>query len=129
MTVDRLVRERSIPRVDLVKIDTASTEPDVLDGLRGTLGRDRPWIVCEVLKGRGAEERLGPVLGPLGYRSYRLTPDGPIPRTRIEGSAVAESPLRCARRGRAASLIRERPEWTAAAQDDIIRLHPKELVS
>ena len=85
VTVDRVVRERGVVRVDLVKIDTESTEPDVLDGMRGTLTRDRPWIVCEVLKGRGAEERLGPILEALGYRFYLLTPAGPVPKGRIEG--------------------------------------------
>jgi FkbM family methyltransferase len=83
--LDRLVRERGLPRVDLVKMDTESTEPDVLEGMRDTIARDRPWILCEVLKGRGAEERLGPILKPLGYRSYLLTPQGPVPKTRIEG--------------------------------------------
>jgi FkbM family methyltransferase len=85
VTVDRLVRERSIPRVDLVKIDTESTEPDVLLGMRETLARDHPWIMCEVLEGRGAEERLAPILEPLGYRFYLLTPEGPLLRSKIEG--------------------------------------------
>jgi len=85
VTVDRLVRERDIPRVDLVKIDTESTEPDVLLGMRETLARDHPWIVCEVLKGRGAEERLAPILAPFGYRFYLLTPEGTLPKNRIEG--------------------------------------------
>ena len=85
ITVDRLVQERSIPRVDLVKIDTESTEPDVLEGMRETLARDRPSIVCEVLQGRGAEERLAPILEPFGYRFYLLTPDGLLLKSRIEG--------------------------------------------
>jgi FkbM family methyltransferase len=85
VTVDRLIRDRAIPRLDLVKIDTESTEPAVLDGMRRTLERDRPWIVCEVLKGRGAEELLEPILKPLGYRFYLLTPDGPLNKAKIEG--------------------------------------------
>jgi FkbM family methyltransferase len=85
VTVDRLVREHAIPRVDLVKLDTESTEPDVLEGMRATLDRDRPWIVCEVLKGRGSEGRLGPILEPYGYRYYLLTPDGAQRKDVIEG--------------------------------------------
>jgi FkbM family methyltransferase len=85
VTVDDLVRERQVARVDLVKIDTESTEPDVLEGMRETLGRDRPALVCEVLQRRGAEERLAPILEPYGYRFYLLTPEGPERRTRIEG--------------------------------------------
>jgi FkbM family methyltransferase len=88
VTIDGLVRDRGISRVDLVKIDTESTEPEVLEGMRGILARDRPWIVCEVLEGRGAEERLAPLLEPHGYRFYLLTPEGLVPRSRIEGHAV-----------------------------------------
>jgi FkbM family methyltransferase len=88
VTIDGLVRDRGLTRVDLVKIDTESTEPDVLEGMREVLARDRPWIVCEVLKGRGAEERLAPLLEPHGYRFYLLTPEGPVPRSRIEGDPV-----------------------------------------
>lgn len=84
-TLDRLADDRDLDRVDLVKMDTETTEPDVLAGMRRVLARDRPWIVCEVLRGRGAEERLAPILEPLGYRFFLLTPDGPVRRTRIEG--------------------------------------------
>ena len=83
--IDDLVRERRIGRVDLVKIDTESTEPAVLAGMAETLSRDRPSIVCEVLRGRGAEDRLAPLLAPFGYRYFLLTPDGPQARERIEG--------------------------------------------
>ena len=55
----------------VMKIDTETTEPDVLAGGRETLGNDRPWIVCEVLAGR-TEEPLAAILGPLGYRFHHL---------------------------------------------------------
>ena len=85
VTVDEVVRRHGIERVDLVKIDTESTEPDVLEGMRVVLARDRPNVVCEVLRGRGAEERLGPILEPFGYRYFLLTPDGPEAMDRVEG--------------------------------------------
>jgi hypothetical protein len=53
--------------------------------MRETLARDRPWVVCEVLHGRGAEGRLQALLQPLGYRFYLLTPDGLLPPDTIEG--------------------------------------------
>ncbi|HXK08166.1 MAG TPA: hypothetical protein VMT70_00840 [Vicinamibacteria bacterium] len=53
--------------------------------MRETIAGDRPWIVCDALKERGAEERLGPLLEPFGYRFYLLTPDGPSQKARIEG--------------------------------------------
>lgn len=43
--------------LDLVKIDTEATEPDVLAGLDDTIARDHPVILCEVLPGR-TEDRL-----------------------------------------------------------------------
>jgi len=84
-TLDRFLRGRGIGRVDLVKIDTESTEPQVLRGMAETLDRDRPTILCEVLKGQGSETALEEILGPLGYRYYLLTPDGPVAQSHVEG--------------------------------------------
>lgn len=84
-SLDRFVRERNLSGVDLVKIDTESTEPQVLRGMCDILRRDRPTVFCEVLMGRGSERALEELLAPLGYRYYLLTPEGPIPRERVEG--------------------------------------------
>jgi len=84
-TLDRFVADRRIPRIDLLKIDTESTECEVLRGARATLERDRPVIICEVLQGRANTGGLEEALGPLGYHYYLLTPDGPSERRRIEG--------------------------------------------
>ena len=83
-TLDRFVEQNKIDRVDLVKIDTESTEPHVLRGMIKTLQRDRPFMVCEVL-GRGSERELEEALQPIGYRYYHLTPSGPVLNQRIEG--------------------------------------------
>jgi Methyltransferase FkbM domain len=45
------IREQGIAKVDLVKIDTETTEPAVIRGMARTLARDRPDVVCEVLAG------------------------------------------------------------------------------
>lgn len=82
-TLDEFVEEHEIPCVDLVKIDTESTEPDVLTGGLGLLERDHPDIVCEVLAGRGVENQLEAILFPLGYQTYLLTRRGPIPVSRV----------------------------------------------
>lgn len=71
-------------RIDLVKIDTESTEPDVLDGLAGTIERDRPVIFCEVLAGR-TEDRLQQRVDAWDYRTWWLGPDGPVRRDVIVG--------------------------------------------
>jgi len=85
VTLDRFVRDNNLDRVDLMKIDTESTEPQVLSGMAETLARDHPLIVCEVLKDRGAERQLEAILSPLGYRYYHLTPNGPVLREHVEG--------------------------------------------
>ena len=83
--LDRFVSNNQINRVDLMKIDTETTEPEVLSGMVETLGRDHPMIVCEVLMDRGVESRLEAILHPLGYRYYHLTPDGPMLKEHIKG--------------------------------------------
>jgi FkbM family methyltransferase len=58
-------------RPAVMKIDTETTEPDVLAGGLETLRTVRPWIVCEVLAGK-TEEPLTALLRPLGYRFHHL---------------------------------------------------------
>lgn len=72
---DSILEEESIARVDLVKIDTESTEPAVLRGLDRCLRRDHPDVICEVLAGR-TEEALDTVVTALAYRRYAIGPDG-----------------------------------------------------
>jgi len=85
VSLDVFIRNSGIEHVDLLKIDTESTEPQVLLGMLETLRRDRPSIICEVLRGRGAEDRLEDILGGLGYRYYLLTPTGPMRVPRVRG--------------------------------------------
>jgi FkbM family methyltransferase len=83
-TLDSFVAERGIERVDLVKIDTESTEADVLSGIRHVLWRDRPTVFCEVLPGGAPSEDLDAIVSEFNYRRYQLSPSGPMLRTRIE---------------------------------------------
>jgi FkbM family methyltransferase len=72
-------------RLDLVKVDTESTEPEVLGGMVELLEQHRPVIFCEVLAGR-TEERLQPLVDQLGYRTWFLSRDRePVRRDRIAG--------------------------------------------
>jgi FkbM family methyltransferase len=47
-TVDRIVDEQGLTRLDLVKIDTEGFEPQVLDGARRTIERLKPVIYLEL---------------------------------------------------------------------------------
>jgi FkbM family methyltransferase len=73
--LDSLFGELGLERVDLIKLDTETTEPDVIEGAATTIARDLPHIVCEVLNGYSAA-RLTRMLTPLGYRFYELLIDG-----------------------------------------------------
>lgn len=85
ISLDEFAERQGIGGVDLVKIDTETTEPEVLQGMTGILERDRPDILCEVLHGRGTGELLERALGPRGYHFYLLTPDGPQRHDHILG--------------------------------------------
>jgi len=76
-TLDAYVRRTGIvPAV--LKIDTESTEPEVLFGSAETLREHRPWVLCEVLAGRG-EDRLAEAMMPHGYHWYHITAEVPYP--------------------------------------------------
>lgn len=69
-------RSGSTPAV--VKVDTETTEPDVLRGGLATLTRAAPWLLVEVLANRRDGE-LAELLLPLGYRAYAVTESPPWP--------------------------------------------------
>jgi FkbM family methyltransferase len=83
-TMDTFVaRTGLIPAV--LKVDTETTEPDILAGAVATIAAGRPWILCEVLAGR-VEPRLTEVMDPFGYHWYPITREIPYARhTRIAG--------------------------------------------
>lgn len=100
-TLDTLVEELALDRVDLLKIDVEGAELAVLNGGEGTLGTHRPVILSEIEDrhtrryGHGAEEvfawlaergwvahvydrrGLREVAGPVGgHINYLFTPQG-----------------------------------------------------
>lgn len=86
--VDTLSRwcERTGTSPAVIKIDTETTEPDVIAGGFHTLRESRPWVFCEVLPGHGVEARLMELLRPLDYTWHQLGEELPSPaRTVIDG--------------------------------------------
>lgn len=84
-TGDGVLAELDVPMtVDLIKVDTESTEPDVLAGLETTITATRPVIFCEVLAGR-TEQQLQELTDRWGYSTWWLGPDGPESRSAIVG--------------------------------------------
>ena len=88
---DSLLAELGVARVELVKLDTESTEPAVLRGLAGTLRRDHPDVICEVLYGR-TEQALAEVMGPLGYQFYWISGEGLVRHDAIAGDPTYRYP-------------------------------------
>jgi FkbM family methyltransferase len=74
--LDTFARAHGLGAIGLIKLDTETTEPDVLIGLGRLLRSSRPDIFCEVLHGAAAET-LTTILRPLGYSFYLLTDAGP----------------------------------------------------
>jgi FkbM family methyltransferase len=83
MTVDAFVNEHQVPVIDLVKIDTESTEPQVVRGMARTLVQHHPDLIVEVLGHTRTENELTDLLHPYGYKFFHLTPDGPTLRSSI----------------------------------------------
>ncbi len=72
--------ERTGIRPAIIKVDTETTEPDVLAGAARYLREARPWLMVEVLP-NVTHERLHEVMDPLGYTYYHLNGAGPRPAT------------------------------------------------
>ena len=83
-TIDGVAASLGLGRVDLIKIDTETTEPAVLRGARAVLASDRPTLIFEVLPGHGTAPEIEELLAPLGYRFYLLGASGPEPREHVE---------------------------------------------
>ena len=69
--------ERTGIKPGLLKIDTETTEPAVVSGGRRTIEELRPWIFCEVLPGKPADE-LDALFDGLGYHLYHLSGEGEL---------------------------------------------------
>jgi FkbM family methyltransferase len=71
-------------RVDLIKIDVEDFEADVLEGMRETITRDRPFIVCEVLPRVHGNRRTLEIVEALNYQPYWITSTGYIKVPRFD---------------------------------------------
>lgn len=75
-TLDALVEEARLDRVDLIKCDVEGAEELVFAGAARTLERWRPAVICEIeqrhlLRYRRVAQRLLDEFHRQGYRSYR----------------------------------------------------------
>ena len=87
----------------IVKIDTETFEPAVINGARATLERFRPWLVVEVLHRRGHDHgvELSAAMDGLGYTYYRLVADVRLAPTDHDCWGAGEQGVRLAAHARA----------------------------
>ena len=71
-TIDGYLNERKMGFPDLVKIDTETTEPLVIEGMKRVLIDGNPVILCEILDSSDMN-KLTDILKPLGYRFFFIT--------------------------------------------------------
>lgn len=82
-TIDAFVEARSIPRLDLIKIDVEGAELEVILGGTRTLSRLFPVIVMELSDGLQKSrdfttQQLKALLADRGYSSFRIDDDGSL---------------------------------------------------
>jgi FkbM family methyltransferase len=80
--LDTFAAERGLDGIDLMKLDTETTEPDGLTGMGQLLEESRPDIICEALP-TGDGDALTAILEPLDYSFYLLTDTGPRRRDHV----------------------------------------------
>ena len=90
LTLDSFIESHQLSSVDLIKIDTESTEPSVLQGAMNTIERMRPTILCEVLHGL-TEAALHSCLDKFSYRYFWVTPEGLVEKQKIAGDPKYKS--------------------------------------
>jgi FkbM family methyltransferase len=69
VTIDELVGSGEVPPPALVKIDVEGSEGDVLAGMRDTIERHRPAIVCEL---HGTNREFVEAMESVGYEASNL---------------------------------------------------------
>lgn len=70
-TMAGIARQYALPRIDLMKIDVETHEPEVLSGFLDLLRRDKPALLIEILNDQVAA-RVEDLVNGLGYLYYNI---------------------------------------------------------
>lgn len=71
ITLDDFIIENNISKIDLIKIDVESHEPEVLEGFKNNLAKFKPTIFIEILSNE-AGKRVEKVITGLGYLYFDI---------------------------------------------------------
>lgn len=86
LTLDTFIKQNSIRKIDLIKIDVELHEPQVLDGFSTYLREFKPTILIEILRDEIAQ-KINEHVKDLGYLYYNIDEKGSIRQTdRVETS-------------------------------------------
>lgn len=97
-TIDDLVRQEALSRVDFIKIDVEGHEPKVLAGARETLARWKPLLFVETgQEGDEGRRQIANLLQEIGYQLAGYLVDGGILETSWDEYVNATG--RCAEAG------------------------------
>jgi FkbM family methyltransferase len=110
-SLDSLATERSLDRVDLIKIDVEGHERQVLHGASATLARCHPALVIETgHEAEGDRRAIHDRLRGLGYRMLGILLDHGMAEADWDTYVAVETPFR---RGEAHNLLLAPEEVTA----------------
>jgi UDP-N-acetylglucosamine--N-acetylmuramyl-(pentapeptide) pyrophosphoryl-undecaprenol N-acetylglucosamine transferase len=84
--LDELVERGELAPPAVVKIDVEGAEVDAIAGMRETLRRHRPLVLCEL---HGTNREFAAAMRELGYEPAPLTGDGPIEDAEPTAHALA----------------------------------------
>ena len=102
-SLDSLAAERSLERVDLIKIDVEGHERQVLDGADATISRCRPALVIETgHEAEGDRREIHDRLRGLSYRMLGILLDHGMAEAGWDAYVAVEAPFR---RGQAHNLL------------------------
>jgi FkbM family methyltransferase len=70
-TLSDIIKENKLEKIDLIKIDVETHEPEVLQGMSEYLGLFKPMLLIEVLT-EDVAEGINILLGKVGYKYYKV---------------------------------------------------------
>lgn len=80
ITLDDFIKDTKIDKIDLIKIDVETHEPEVLEGFKHHLSKYKPTLLIEVLNEEIAE-KINAYVKDLGYLYFNISEKGSIKQT------------------------------------------------
>ncbi|CAF3382045.1 unnamed protein product [Rotaria sp. Silwood2] len=77
VTLDTFIKQNNLPKIDLIKIDVESHEPEVLQGFSEYIKQFRPTMLVEILDEEVGKE-ITKLVDGLGYLYYNINEYGKI---------------------------------------------------